>query len=225
VQPLLPYIEQDNLYRIYDASRQTNGNWALLCPNKDTLIPALVCPTDPSSPKTQTRDTNSVNGANVMQGLHTNYVLCAGSTSYGTTGRNLNGSFYVKSATRITDVTDGTSNTAFASEICVSPDVSANDLRGRYCNTWEGNNLFSTLNPPNTTVPDRQTYQGQSITWAPITTIGNDGSQELSARSRHDQGVNALMGDGSVRFVSNSVNAGTWQGLGSRSGGEVNTNF
>src|SRR5262245_10520630 len=176
VQPTLPFIEQDNLYRIYDTARQSNGNWALLCPNKDTLIPGLVCPSDPNSPKTQTRDTNNIGGVAQMQGLHTNYVLCSGSTTYGgfatygtpatpaaATGLNLNGVFYVKSQNRIDAIPDGTSNTVFASEILLSPDVSANDLRGRYCNSWEGNSLFSTILPPNSSSPDRQNYQGQSI--------------------------------------------------------------
>ncbi|WP_406697923.1 DUF1559 domain-containing protein [Singulisphaera sp. Ch08] len=40
-------------------------------------------------------------------------------------------------------------------------------------------------------------------------------------RSRHSGGVNSLMGDGSVKFVKNSVNQVTWWALGSKSGGEV----
>jgi hypothetical protein len=33
------------------------------------------------------------------------------------------------------------------------------------------------------------------------------------------------MCDGGVRFVSNNVDLSLWQGLGSRAGGEVNSNF
>src|SRR5262249_28350910 len=133
-----------------------------------------------------------------QQGLHTNYVVCAGSTSYGASGTALNGAFYVKSKVRIESITDGTSNTLFASEIRLVPDSSRNDLRGRYCNSWEGNNWFSTLNPPNTTLPDRQNYQGVSIVGAPMTNVGTgDASKVLSARSAHTTGVNSLLGDGS----------------------------
>ena len=39
--------------------------------------------------------------------------------------------------------------------------------------------------------------------------------------SRHPGGVNTLFGDGSVRFMKNSINAMTWVGLGSIKGGEV----
>jgi prepilin-type N-terminal cleavage/methylation domain-containing protein/prepilin-type processing-associated H-X9-DG protein len=43
----------------------------------------------------------------------------------------------------------------------------------------------------------------------------------IAAASYHPGGVNILFGDGSVRFVKNSVNYATWYALGTRSGGEV----
>ena len=42
-----------------------------------------------------------------------------------------------------------------------------------------------------------------------------------TARSRHPGGVNGLMGDGAVRFVSDSINIQVWRGLGTRNGGEL----
>jgi hypothetical protein len=41
------------------------------------------------------------------------------------------------------------------------------------------------------------------------------------ARSNHSGGVNTLAGDGSVHFVSDSINEGVWRNLGSRCDGEV----
>jgi prepilin-type N-terminal cleavage/methylation domain-containing protein/prepilin-type processing-associated H-X9-DG protein len=43
----------------------------------------------------------------------------------------------------------------------------------------------------------------------------------LTARSYHPGGVNALFGDGSVRFVKSSVDGNTWRALGTIRGGEV----
>lgn len=230
VQPLLPFLEQENLYKLYDASRQLNGNWALLCPNKDTLIPPLVCPSDPKSPKLTTIDGNNVTfptspptTASQKQGLHTNYVACAGSTVYATPNA-MNGIFYVKSKTRLSDVTDGTSNTLLLSEICVSPDVSANDLRGRYSNSWEGNNWFTTAQPPNTTIADAQCYQGQTLPQAPFRSVSctnGNGQQAVYARSYHSGGVSAALADGSIRFISSNVTPTVYLGLGSRAGNEV----
>ena len=57
---------------------------------------------------------------------------------------------------------------------------------------------------------------------------GNTSSTNLfhvAASSYHSGGVNLGMGDGSVRFVSDSVDFITWQGVGTRSGGEVLSNF
>ncbi|MFO0959135.1 MAG: DUF1559 domain-containing protein [Isosphaeraceae bacterium] len=43
----------------------------------------------------------------------------------------------------------------------------------------------------------------------------------VSARSNHPGGVNTLLGDGSVKFIKNSVSIQTWRALGTRAGGEV----
>ena len=42
-----------------------------------------------------------------------------------------------------------------------------------------------------------------------------------TARSRHPGGVNAVMGDGSVRFVLDSIAQPIWRGFGTRDGGEL----
>jgi prepilin-type N-terminal cleavage/methylation domain-containing protein/prepilin-type processing-associated H-X9-DG protein len=43
----------------------------------------------------------------------------------------------------------------------------------------------------------------------------------LTADSYHPGGVNTLMGDGSVRFIKDSINGASWRALGSIAGGEV----
>jgi prepilin-type N-terminal cleavage/methylation domain-containing protein/prepilin-type processing-associated H-X9-DG protein len=47
----------------------------------------------------------------------------------------------------------------------------------------------------------------------------------IAASSYHTGGVNVCMGDGSVRFVRDSVNFAVWQAAGTIGNGEVNTNF
>ena len=39
--------------------------------------------------------------------------------------------------------------------------------------------------------------------------------------SQHPGGVNTLFGDGSVKFIKNSVSLQTWRALGTRNGGET----
>ena len=43
----------------------------------------------------------------------------------------------------------------------------------------------------------------------------------VSARSMHGSGVNAAFGDGSTKFIPNSVDVNIWRALGTRDGGEV----
>jgi prepilin-type N-terminal cleavage/methylation domain-containing protein/prepilin-type processing-associated H-X9-DG protein len=47
----------------------------------------------------------------------------------------------------------------------------------------------------------------------------------IAASSYHTGGVNVCMADGSVRFVRESVDFAVWQAVGTRAGGEVNTNL
>ena len=78
---------------------------------------------------------------------------------------------------------------------------------------------FSTTLPPNW---NRKVTTGQKYNcWGP----DPDGlyKTHMSASSYHTGGVSAGMGDGSVRFVRDSVDFVNWRAMGSRSGGEVVT--
>jgi prepilin-type processing-associated H-X9-DG protein len=46
-------------------------------------------------------------------------------------------------------------------------------------------------------------------------------SLNVASRSNHPGGVQALMADGHVQFIKNTINVVVWQALGSRNGGEV----
>ncbi|MFM7591937.1 MAG: H-X9-DG-CTERM domain-containing protein, partial [Isosphaeraceae bacterium] len=43
----------------------------------------------------------------------------------------------------------------------------------------------------------------------------------VTARSMHPGGVNSLFGDGSVKFLKESIEGNVWRGLGTVSGGEL----
>jgi prepilin-type processing-associated H-X9-DG protein len=57
----------------------------------------------------------------------------------------------------------------------------------------------------------------------PCTTGPNPGI--LASRSRHEGGVQVLLGDGSVRMIRNTIDINTWRALSSMSGGETLGNF
>jgi len=203
LQPTLPFFEQEGLFKAIEAAQPTTGTYYI--PGTENKINTLICPADPNGGKNLTFGATTPTPPNPGQGFHGNYVACAGNTLFGNGGGGtaLNGMFFPLSQTKMSGIPDGASNTLLLSEILVSPDKTAHDLRGRYHNTWEGNALFSTLNPPNTTVGDRSQYC-QALPNAPCQALGNSNLIQ-SARSAHSAGINVATADGAVRFISNTV--------------------
>jgi prepilin-type processing-associated H-X9-DG protein len=50
-------------------------------------------------------------------------------------------------------------------------------------------------------------------------------AMQVSPSSRHPGGVNATMVDGSVRFVTSTLDLAVWRAVGTRGGGEANANM
>ena len=134
--------------------------------------------------------------------------------------------------TKFAAITDGLSNTLMTSEVLCGQGW---NLRGWSWLGWYA--MFTGLYPPNSSQPDvmqssaecsfpNTNPQGVTCTWATgsLSTGGNlyTGLGMVNIpRSRHPGGVNAGMCDGSVRFIKNSVNIYTFQGLSSIRGGEI----
>ncbi|MFO0842201.1 MAG: DUF1559 domain-containing protein [Gemmataceae bacterium] len=81
---------------------------------------------------------------------------------------------------------------------------------------------FTTVFPPNT----RVTYPSGGVDYDVDVVLATESSAgdtyaAVTSRSYHPAGVNALLMDGSVRFVTNGVSQVTWRALGTRAGGEV----
>ncbi len=243
MQQILPQLGYENLYnQLPFDSNVDSRHWALLFDAPTwTVIPVLMCPSDPANPKLLDSRSTSVKNA---QGFHGNVALCAGNTEFGLgqqgtaggdgAGDDLNGMFYAISSTRLADVSDGLSNTAMGSELILVPDVQGEvdfldggtrrrDEHGRYYNCYGGETLFSTQYGPNTKVPDELFHCQIAHPRVPCNT-----GVELTvvyARSYHDGGVNLMMGDGSVRFVSDFVDLNVFRAIGSRAGGETVGDF
>jgi prepilin-type N-terminal cleavage/methylation domain-containing protein len=219
---ILPYVEQTALFSQMDPTLRTGNTMAFTVSGHEILVPVFMCPSDGNAGK------NITNGATTpaaSQGFHGNYVLCGGSSAFGNggDGDNLNGTFYSLSKNKMASIVDGTSNTLFASEIVLVRDTTVHDLRGRYHNTWQGNVLFSTQLPPNTTTGDVSSYCIAGLK-APCQALSTSNVVQY-ARSFHTGGVNVILGDGSVRFVSDGITPGTWLNLGTRSGNEPASDF
>lgn len=241
MQQILPYIEQQPLYSQIPFDSNTRAfDWGTQFGTPIwTIIPLLMCPSDPASPKTIT---DMARSPDQSEGFHGNFVMCAASTEFGQSdhklvdgtgsGDKLDGMFYALSSTKLADVSDGLSNTLMGSELILNQDLpgtpemrgnGVRDNRGRYYNCHRGNAWFSTYYPPNTTVPDKVDYCLPNP-MAPCE-ISFRGDKVLYARSYHSGGVNALLSDGSVRFISENISTELYRALGSRAGGEKAESF
>lgn len=155
------------------------------------------------------------------------------------------GVFYFLSHTRPADITDGMSNTAFFSEkvrghgihnpktdmfiipnqtsldatrstcLAINP-ATATPLTTRWGYSWVmGENCCTLYN--HTSTPNTVSCGGTGFPNGDMTNM----SMQVSPSSRHVGGVHAMMGDGAVRFVSDSVDLGVWRAMGTKATGDV----
>ncbi|MCR4411823.1 MAG: DUF1559 domain-containing protein [Thermoguttaceae bacterium] len=104
------------------------------------------------------------------------------------------------------DVTDGLSNTMFLGEcigaLCITQNF------GTQC--WA-----TTAHPIN--------YMNQSLIANPPTPANPRWDESIGFRSYHPGGANFLLGDGSVRFLSETIDGVVYRGMASRTGAETIT--
>lgn len=189
---VLPHMEQDNIYR------QINLSLPISDPSNATArvhqLKMFRCPSSRESRPTFVTEGNSVEiaFANYVGVYGNNHDDLDANPSVG------NGIFFRNSKTRFGDITDGTSNTGMIGErsILTGPAtwtgaVPGADEAAAFC-------LGAMCHYPNRPNPDVEEFS-----------------------SDHTQGLMLLFADGSVRQITNSINPVVWQGLGSRSGGEI----
>ena len=115
---------------------------------------------------------------------------------------------------KLRDITDGLSHTIFMGE--VRPLCSAHNGQG-WGSSNNGQGLTSTLVPINYDTCDRSARVsggdncGRICNW----------NTELAFKSRHPGGAQLLFGDGSVHFLSETIDHQNYQYLGAKDDGEV----
>ncbi len=224
---LLPQLEQASLYKVIAGVPGVAMNWvpnnsASLSDLTNSNIPAFGCPSDPNFPKR----TAQWGLTDYNDGICINYAACIGNATATATGANIasssvmTGMFYGLSNTSSASVRDGLSSTLMIGEICLVPDSAAErDWHGRmYRGEWIGVQ-FSSGAPPNTKTPDLM-IRCQADPFVPCTS-NSGGPNYMFARSYHTGGAHFAMGDGSVRFINQTIDTTMFSGLGTRSGRET----
>jgi prepilin-type N-terminal cleavage/methylation domain-containing protein/prepilin-type processing-associated H-X9-DG protein len=208
---LLPYLEQDALYRQFDLGKDIAD--PLNARPRTTSLSIFLCPSD--DPPTPTFKAVDESGTAICEVAFANYVGVGGTfevTGYPDTA---NGVLFRNSRIRVMDITDGTSNTIFAGERGSSRSPQT---------TWVGAVTNCSVPPQNPGYDDEGppvlilTNTGEA---ADARVPNNPLDHVEDSNSRHPQGVNFLFGDGSVRVIQNTVRPAVWEAIGTRAGGEA----
>jgi prepilin-type N-terminal cleavage/methylation domain-containing protein/prepilin-type processing-associated H-X9-DG protein len=208
---LLPYIEQDTLYKQIDFNQPLETSPAI-----QAMISVYICPSDnvPPSPFAITDGTFTT----IAQAAPSSYAATVGDDASDVNDPTGNGIFYRNSHTRIADITDGTSST-----------VMIGDRPYSQCHgIWAGapNGAIARAGAqnvwPNATAPAPALVLVHN-NWINITTDADGGLDDFS--SNHTGGANLLFADGSVHFIRSvtaegSARRAVWA-LGTRAGNEV----
>jgi len=249
---ILGYLEQTTLYNAYNFSQASSNS--VNGPNNNvigdaivnsTVVGALVsvyaCPSD--QPPDVLNDTNSVYSR--TNARRSNYLLCStlwmeyyGPYAWGGSlpdyVQNSRGMFITDMSTRLSDVTDGMSNTAMVGE---SPQIHLSSVWGPYWGSGVHTSTNGNVYPPPPLVNAIVANLGLGPEWRDYTTtlpnafpnstqcggpcVNNKLLYANAMGSKHPGGLNLVFGDGSVHFIKNSISGTTWWGLHTIHGGEV----
>jgi len=238
---VLSFVEQDPIARQYDKTKaptDTTVNASGVSNSQLTSQPInlYLCPSmlPPTLPPVAAYSSYALNRGN--------YALKAGVSAAGWTATTpafatgLKDSFTpddgpmvstLFGSIRITDVTDGTSSTILAGEMhytlknyfysatATSPVGAAGQPKTGDTNWVKGHpgNTDATTNVPMNT-NDYYARATRPTDWWQV-------SGWFAFRSSHTGGCNFVFCDGSVKFLRDGISMTTYQGLGSRNGGEV----
>ncbi|HVJ66558.1 MAG TPA: DUF1559 domain-containing protein [Caulifigura sp.] len=245
---MLPYIDQANRYnqiyanQVYCWSGAANSGYI-------GLIPPFVCASDGLFSGTGADRNATYSPLNYGTCMGDNYNL---NLDVNTTDQNIRGLFGYNLYYRFRDIADGLSNTMALSEIVVGPEdgrlgraVGNNTTNPLACRATLVNGVYTS----GTLIAQfrchgqrwqdgRPQYCGINNILPPnsATCSSQNSSGIYSSSSRHTGGVQALLGDGAVRFISQNIDTGNlslapattgpsvygvWGGLGTRDSGEV----
>ncbi len=227
-------------YKIPDVNKLAAG----------TMIPVFLCPSDLAAPVSSDYEVQNLGPVNyaVCLGTGGQSRRAAEALAWGST-YNTDGMFYAASKIHPGNITDGMSNTVAISECLLgqgperfSGPMPAEGPKRVYAypfgplseaacagaTRWNETNRKGFLwaaGEIRTTAYDHH-YQPNPPQPDCINSDANStGAGWHAARSNHTGGVNVTLGDGSGRFVSDSVDLAIWRGLSTRAGGEVVADF
>jgi prepilin-type N-terminal cleavage/methylation domain-containing protein/prepilin-type processing-associated H-X9-DG protein len=249
---VLPYVEQNTTFNAMNLSLRYSLAENLTV--SKLTISGFLCPSEiKPEPRTDATTGEVIHGVNNYGWNRGDWLVWGG---LNTSNR---APFDINVARRFAAITDGLSNTLFASEVktyqsslnncgvltgvdprnipptsadpfALAPQYSSGCSLGLTSHTeWVDGAVhetgFTTAWTPNKQI-FRASPPSQSldlVNWREnaVHTNGGPSLGAITARSYHPAGVNAMFGDGSVKFIKDSINGVAWRSLGTIGGGEV----
>ena len=221
---ILPFIEQGPLYdQIKTETLNCGRNWARdysgasdMIPAAEEVIAAYNCPSDTMK---------GVNNKRQFQGTSpgkTNYLANSGSSA----PMDKLGVFWANSEIEFRDIRDGTSNTALAVERTGSTEIGSKSCNNAACNwnagLWIGSRPIGSQVSWHTglDLTDVCSYGGRNATYM-INRSNQTWGPSWSNGSDHPGGLQWALCDGSVDFVSETIDLLTYRYLREREDGQV----
>jgi len=189
---VLPQFEQVSLYNHFD---QEAGTYAVANQAaRRARIPSLICPSSPEMPAD--KDAPGIS----------NYAGCHHDSEAPIDADN-NGVFFLNSRLRFSQILDGSSQTILLGEMLPGPGSLG----------WASGTRATLRNTGSFKAPPRRSSKAEP---APIVDL--TGSLTVGGfSSYHTGGANFALADGSVRFLSLSINERLLSQLGNRADGEL----
>jgi type II secretory pathway pseudopilin PulG len=219
---VLPYLEDENRYRTFNVTTGTffglypGGGGSACTEAAQQLIRNVKyeCPSDPNSGEGRA----NCNYFGVMGGGASNADpwICICPDHFSTTRRGSDtGIFFNNSKIRLTDITDGTSNTFMLGESRYQQ-IAEVGYGARYGGTWASSYYWA----------GGPMYQNMALTMSGINSSLLDPARDVTHEvythtfgSRHAGGCHFALADASVQFVSQNIDLFTYQRLGMRADG------
>ena len=226
---LLPFLEQDNVYRqisvnngFFSSLNMPNAN-----PAYSAVIKIFLCPSSPGPASMDySAALNQGWGTASPPGLifgRIDYAPIAGTAVGigGTLENQVSGNLGIfaeppQPPTRVTAITDGTSNTLMAAEDGARPLFYSN--KGFLSNGPVSQGGGGWADPYGYLVMNGSMPDGSGLVPGPCAMNCTSDNEMFSF---HTGGMNALFGDGSVHFVQQTINLNQAAALISKAGGEV----
>ncbi len=226
---IMPYLEQDNVFKRWNmqnyaanlpgtsagGAAQAQSPKVLLCPSQNALPVPPLSTTWATTP-------DSISGRPLGEWSWTTYMVNSGKVSYPRASTSLDGVFFQNSKTRVTDLTDGTTNTLLVGERTHRDPGFGLAFGSQRLDDWgwwaypnAGEHSFGSSVPLNMRIPIPLPSSPPPSVWY--------FNRLMAAGSEHPGGANFAMADGSVRFIQDSITSITYQALSNRAGGEVVT--